>query len=123
MWRASDFHQEWDLKAAESSTYRFPVISPDDSLLLTARNQPSSALIVWNIAEQRLVHEIVIPSLDASGGIAGIECMGAGSEVAVRSSQGAVLFIDINEPKFLSYLPGVFVSLFFNLMQIIKFYE
>ncbi|ORY31167.1 hypothetical protein BCR33DRAFT_724099 [Rhizoclosmatium globosum] len=65
----------------------------------------SSSIYVWNLAEKRLMHEILIPSFKKRI-ISQIEFVGNSNIVAVLSSGGELIFIDTEGAKMLGQFKG-----------------
>ncbi|TPX64138.1 hypothetical protein SpCBS45565_g06095 [Spizellomyces sp. 'palustris'] len=65
----------------------------------------SSTVFVWNLAEKRLMHEILVPTFESKR-IVQVDFLGDSNIVALLSDAGDLLFIDAAEARFVGKLEG-----------------
>jgi WD40 repeat protein len=72
------------------------LLSRDENLMVVSSNIDIPSVFVWNVREKVLIHEITIPSFQASGGIVEIRALSDSLEqIVVLSADGQLVIVDV----------------------------
>ncbi|KAJ3008178.1 TBC1 domain member 31, partial [Thoreauomyces humboldtii] len=113
VWNAETFLTQWSIDLATMLGEPVQIGLDRENCLALSRDAElmvyggiGAKIYVWNMVERRLVHEILVPAFEGKG-IAQIEFLGSTRVVALLSDEGALIFVEVSEARFVGQVePG-----------------